>query len=395
MLRLMLCLSLACTALGCGSSSGSGGTADATGSDASSGDGSVSGDGCEACLASGGTWQPEADECTQGCDIQDISCFTDSCPGACAADTCGSCFSPEACEGAGCTWSVAGEAMWCTSGTPGGGGDAWTGADATQGSETDAAVTEDAAGPGADTLLPTEDTATTDTATTDTATTDTATTDTATAGDDTADTATAGDDTAGSAPDTSVPPDDVAGPLEDATAPGDPCEACLASGGTWQPEAGACTDACAIQDISCFTDGCPAPCSADACGGCFTGSDCETAGCTWSTAGESMWCTASAGGTDDATTSPDTSSPAADAGPTEDADVPAGPCEECLAQGKTWQPEASACTDACAIQDISCYVSECPAACSPSSCGTCLSQDHCEANGCTWSGSGGLFWCSG
>lgn len=37
-------------------------------------------DQCDACLATGGTWQPEANECTSDCDIQDISCFTDSCP---------------------------------------------------------------------------------------------------------------------------------------------------------------------------------------------------------------------------------------------------------------------------------------------------------------------------
>lgn len=47
------------------------------------------------------------------------------------------------------------------------------------------------------------------------------------------------------------------------------CEACLAQGGTWQPEAGACTENCALQDISCFEDECPpAP------GTCTSSADC-------------------------------------------------------------------------------------------------------------------------
>lgn len=69
-------------------------------------------DACEACLAAGGTWQPEIDECTQGCAVMDISCYTDTCPGECE-DDCGFCFSPDACATAGCQWYQAGEAMWC------------------------------------------------------------------------------------------------------------------------------------------------------------------------------------------------------------------------------------------------------------------------------------------
>ena len=68
---------------------------------------------CEACLAGGGTWQPEARECTADCDVQDISCFRDACPAPCAAGACGSCFSQAACDDAGCRWEIAGEAMWC------------------------------------------------------------------------------------------------------------------------------------------------------------------------------------------------------------------------------------------------------------------------------------------
>ena len=37
-------------------------------------------DACSACLDTGGTWQPEANECTTDCALQDISCFVDSCP---------------------------------------------------------------------------------------------------------------------------------------------------------------------------------------------------------------------------------------------------------------------------------------------------------------------------
>ncbi len=68
---------------------------------------------CEACLESGGTWQPEASACTENCAIQDISCFIRECPGACTED-CGDCFSQDECESAGCAWHQEAEAMWCT-----------------------------------------------------------------------------------------------------------------------------------------------------------------------------------------------------------------------------------------------------------------------------------------
>ena len=71
------------------------------------------GDDCESCLAGGGTWQPEANECTADCDIADISCFTNSCPGSCE-DDCSFCFSQDECSAAGCSWQQASEAMWCT-----------------------------------------------------------------------------------------------------------------------------------------------------------------------------------------------------------------------------------------------------------------------------------------
>lgn len=73
-------------------------------------------DPCEACLAGGGTWQPEAEECTTNCDIMDISCYTDACPGPCG-ERCGYCFTEEECRAVGCQWAVDAEAMWC-SGTP-------------------------------------------------------------------------------------------------------------------------------------------------------------------------------------------------------------------------------------------------------------------------------------
>ncbi|MFO0686540.1 MAG: hypothetical protein U0234_31055 [Sandaracinus sp.] len=66
---------------------------------------------CEACLASGGTWQLSS--CTRDCALADAACFVDRCPGPCGAAGCGDCFSREACERAGCSWQIAGEAMWC------------------------------------------------------------------------------------------------------------------------------------------------------------------------------------------------------------------------------------------------------------------------------------------
>ncbi len=68
---------------------------------------------CEACLESTGTWQPEASACTVDCGLQDISCFTDECPGDCAADECGNCFSQADCEGATCTWTTMDETATC------------------------------------------------------------------------------------------------------------------------------------------------------------------------------------------------------------------------------------------------------------------------------------------
>lgn len=70
-------------------------------------------DACTQCLADGGTWQPEANECTENCAIQDISCFTESCPGSCEED-CAYCFDATSCEEAQCTWHQEAEAMWCT-----------------------------------------------------------------------------------------------------------------------------------------------------------------------------------------------------------------------------------------------------------------------------------------
>lgn len=67
------------------------------------------------------------------------------------------------------------------------------------------------------------------------------------------------------------------------------CEACLASGGTWQPPA--CTTDCALQDTSCFRESCPKPCSSDGCQ-CFSRSACESAGCQWNSVAEAQWCTA-------------------------------------------------------------------------------------------------------
>lgn len=68
---------------------------------------------CRRCLAEGRTWQ-RFGQCTANCDLQDASCFRDSCPGPCSPQNCGDCATPAQCEAAACLWKVAGEAMWCT-----------------------------------------------------------------------------------------------------------------------------------------------------------------------------------------------------------------------------------------------------------------------------------------
>lgn len=74
----------------------------------------ASADGCESCLAGGGTWQPDGGGCTEDCSVADASCFRDECPGECSADECGYCFSRSECEIAGCTWNMEEEATWCS-----------------------------------------------------------------------------------------------------------------------------------------------------------------------------------------------------------------------------------------------------------------------------------------
>ncbi|MGB0588386.1 MAG: hypothetical protein ACPGU1_01780 [Myxococcota bacterium] len=93
----------------------------------------------------------------------------------------------------------------------------------------------------------------------------------------------------------------------------------------------------------------------------------------------------------DATLEEDTGSEA-DSG--EDVEGEPDPCEACIASGGTWQPEADACTENCAIMDISCYTSSCPAPCSLESCGTCIGQEECEGMGCTWNAEPPAFWCN-
>jgi len=77
---------------------------------------------------------------------------------------------------------------------------------------------------------------------------------------------------------------------EGATETASPCEACIGSGGTWQPGAG-CTTNCGVMDLACYTKSCPAPCSKESCDTCFSDTDCESAGCKWNQSGPAMWCT--------------------------------------------------------------------------------------------------------
>ena len=153
---------------------------------------------CETCLAEGGTWQPEASECTEDCDLQDISCYTDECPGECE-DNCAYCFGQGECEEQGCAWHQEAEAMWCTE-------------------------------------------------------------------------------------------DSNDGPVENNEQQQGECETCLAEGGTWQPEVPVCSEDCAYQDISCYTESCPGECE-DNCGYCFGDQkECEEQGCTWHQEAEAVWC---------------------------------------------------------------------------------------------------------
>lgn len=66
------------------------------------------------------------------------------------------------------------------------------------------------------------------------------------------------------------------------------CEACLGQGGAWQEAL--CRPTCEIQDTSCYTEACPAPCGPESCGSCTSQSTCENAGCAWNQAEEAMWC---------------------------------------------------------------------------------------------------------
>ena len=81
-------------------------------------DGESETSGCEACIASGGTWQPEANACTEDCNIMDISCYTSSCPEPCSMESCGTCIGQEECEAMGCQWNAQPPAFWCNSFNP-------------------------------------------------------------------------------------------------------------------------------------------------------------------------------------------------------------------------------------------------------------------------------------
>jgi hypothetical protein len=65
-------------------------------------------DPCATCLENGGNWMPRLGTgCAAECP-NDIECFSDACPAACAPDNCGGCFNESECWVAGCDWSNAG-----------------------------------------------------------------------------------------------------------------------------------------------------------------------------------------------------------------------------------------------------------------------------------------------
>ena len=138
----------------------------------------------------------------------------------------------------------------------------------------DSAVVGDSVAPGSDTLLPANDTIAPEA---DTVMPQT-------------DTMAPSSDSVTPEPDTMAPEADTVEPEPDTVVPSDPCEACLASGGTWQPEEEECTTNCALQDISCYTDACPGECGGNECGLCLTQDKCEAAKCTWFAAAGGFWC---------------------------------------------------------------------------------------------------------
>jgi hypothetical protein len=58
------------------------------------------------------------------------------------------------------------------------------------------------------------------------------------------------------------------------------------------------------------------------------------------------------------------------------------PCEQCLEEGGTWQPEANTCTTDCDIMDISCYTESCPKGKKSSGPWLCTDLPRCEPETC-------------
>lgn len=69
----------------------------------------------------------------------------------------------------------------------------------------------------------------------------------------------------------------------------DPCETCVASGGSFVMPNTCDTTAC-VPDSTCFTDECPALCAPDSCDGCGRSEECWAAGCEWMQVSESAFC---------------------------------------------------------------------------------------------------------
>lgn len=214
---------------------------------------------CVACLATGKVWIPgEPQHCEDEC-LEDSSCFEDLCPSACTSDTC-SCFTETECEAAGCAWYEGMSGLFPVTECKPEGAEPLEAGTATA-TEAGASMQTSDSGP----VDETEQTQSTHNETSSTPEVIEAGT-----------------------PDAKAPISTDASTASNEV-PRDPdCMACLATGKAWIPgDPHECEVEC-YADASCFTDECPAACSADTCS-CFAEEACENAGCVWSVGSSGGW----------------------------------------------------------------------------------------------------------
>jgi len=69
---------------------------------------------CASCVAAGAGWDATESRCVERCSGSHTNCFAVRCPTPCSKASCGTCFNPEQCKGAGCVWNVEEAVSWCT-----------------------------------------------------------------------------------------------------------------------------------------------------------------------------------------------------------------------------------------------------------------------------------------